>query len=248
MAIRKPPEETPGERLNKYIAHCGIASRRKAAEIIASGQVKVNGQVVIESGYKVQPDDVVSYQGKDVKPEVQKVYLLINKPKDYITTTSDERGRRTIMDLLKRDVRQRVYPVGRLDRMTTGLLLLTNDGDLAKKLSHPSYEIKKIYQVTLNRSMTPTDLNKLRSGVDLEDGKAVPDAVDFVRGSTSGKDLGIELHSGKNRIIRRMFEHFGYEVVKLDRVYYAGLTKKDLPRGRYRHLTGQEVIMLKHFI
>ncbi|MDX1476286.1 MAG: pseudouridine synthase [Saprospiraceae bacterium] len=244
-----PPEsdEQAGIRLNKYIAHCGIASRRKAGELIQQGHVRVDGEVVREIGFRVMPGQQVTYQGKPVKPVSEMVYLLLNKPKDYLTTTSDDRGRKTVLDLIKRDVTQRVYPVGRLDRMSTGLLLLTNDGELAQKLAHPSYEIKKIYHVVLDKPVKPEHLEMLRTGVELEDGLARADAISHVQGKKQN-EVGIELHSGKNRIIRRMFTHLGYRVQKLDRVYYAGLTKKDLPRGRCRHLTKREVIMLKHFV
>ena len=245
------PDKQKGDaddmRLNKYIAHCGIASRRAAAELIKAGKVRVDGEVVRDIGFRVTPRQKVTFEGKPVRPVTRKIYLLINKPKDYITTSKDDRGRRTVMDLVKNKVKDRVYPVGRLDRNTTGLLLLTNDGDLARKLSHPSFEVKKIYYVILDRKAKQADLDKLQKGVDLEDGKAKADAVNFIEGK-SHKEIGIELHSGKNRVIRRMFEHLGYSVEKLDRVYYAGLTKKDLPRGRFRHLTKQEVIMLKHFV
>ena len=234
-------------RLNKYIAHCGIASRRAAADLIKAGKVRVDGEVVLDIGYRVKPNQKVTFEGKPVRPVTRKVYLLLNKPKDYITTSKDERGRRTVIDLIRHKVKERVYPVGRLDRNTTGLLLLTNDGDLTRKLSHPSFEAKKIYHVILDRKVKVADLDKLRSGIELEDGLSKADEVNFVEGK-SHKEIGIELHSGKNRVIRRMFEHLGYKVEKLDRVYYAGLTKKDLPRGRFRHLTKQEVIMLKHFV
>jgi len=233
-------------RLNKYLAHCGIASRRACADIIREGHVKVDGEVVLDIGYRLKPRQVVTYKGKVVKPEAKKVYLLLNKPKNYVTTVSDERGRKTVMDLIPERIDARIYPVGRLDRHTTGLLLLTNDGDLAKKLSHPSHRIKKVYNVTLDKRLTKRDLDSIREGVTLDDGLAEVDWIDFI----SDKDqtqVGLEIHGGKNRVIRRIFESLGYTVQKLDRVYYAGLTKKDLPRGKWRHLTQQEIIMLKHF-
>lgn len=244
---RLEPEEVEGMRLNKYVAHCGIASRREAAELIKQGQVRVNGAVVNEPGYQVQDGDVIEYKGKKIQPEGKKVYLLMNKPKDIITTVKDERGRRTVIDLIRPKVKERVFPVGRLDRGTTGLLLLTNDGPLAQKLAHPSHRVQKFYHVFLNKPVAKEDMERIAAGIELEDGVAVVDKIDYV---TAGdrKEVGIELHIGKNRIIRRIFEHLGYEVQRLDRTYYAGLTKKDLPRGHFRHLTEQEIIMLKHFI
>lgn len=238
------PEE--GMRLNKYIAHCGIASRRGAADIIKSGKVKVDGIVVLDIGHRVMEGQVVTLNDKKVAPEVNKVYVLINKPKGYITTVKDERGRKTVMDILGGKIPERIYPVGRLDRNTSGLLLMTNDGDLAKKLSHPSHEVKKIYRVFLDKNVKPTDLEKLKGGVTLEDGKTAVDTANYIDGEAHS-EVAIELHSGKNRIIRRLFEHLGYDVKRLDRVYYAGLTKKNLSRGWFRHLTKREVIMLKHF-
>jgi 23S rRNA pseudouridine2605 synthase len=233
-------------RLNKYIAHCGIASRRAAATLIAEGKVKVNGAVVREIGYRVLPTDKVLFEDNPVEPVRQMVYILLNKPKDTITTAKDERGRKTVMDIVGSTVKERVYPVGRLDRETLGLLLLTNDGDLAQKLSHPSYMIKKIYHVILTKPLTADDLRRIAEGLNLEDGIAQVDAVGYA--ANGGKEeVMVELHIGKNRIVRRIFEHLGYEIAKLDRVYYGGLTKKDLPRGFYRPLTEREVIMLKHF-
>lgn len=233
-------------RLNKYLAHCGLASRRAADEYILQGQVQVNGKVVQEMGYKVQPSDEVRFKGKVVKPVNKLVYYLMNKPRNVMCTSSDEKDRRTVVDLLKHDVTERVYPVGRLDRNTTGLLLLTNDGELTKKLTHPSYNVPKVYHVTLDKPFTLKDLEKLREGISLEDGEIKPDSLHYVE-ELGKRDLYIEMHSGKNRIVRRIFEHMGYEVVKLDRVYYAGLTKKNLSRGRYRPLTAEEIRMLKHF-
>jgi 23S rRNA pseudouridine2605 synthase len=233
-------------RLNKYVALCGIASRRAAAELIQDGQVTVNGAVMLEMGYRVTAKDVVSFQGKVIKPVEKMIYILLNKPKDTITTVSDEKGRKTVMDIVQRTVKSRIYPVGRLDRDTTGLLLLTNDGDLAQKLSHPSYLIKKLYHAKLDRPLTTSDLEKIAEGLELEDGKAEVDAVNYVQGGYKDEVM-VEIHIGKNRIIRRIFEHLGYQIEKLDRVYYGGLTKKDLPRGAYRSLTDREIIMLKHF-
>jgi 23S rRNA pseudouridine2605 synthase len=233
-------------RLNKYLAHCGIASRRAAAELIQKGTVAVNGVVVKEIGHRVLPTDKVTYEGKPIEPVEDMVYILMNKPKDVITTVSDERGRKTVLDLVGRTVKTRIYPVGRLDRETTGLLLLTNDGDLAQKMSHPSYRIKKIYHVVLNKNLATTDWEKIKAGVELEDGKAEIDNLSLPDGGAKSEVL-IELHIGKNRIVRRIFEHLGYEIEKLDRIYYGGLTKKDLPRSHYRVLKPREVIMLKHF-
>lgn len=231
-------------RLNRYIAHAGICSRREADDLIRAGVIYVNGNVVTEVGTKVSPDDIVHYEDQKIKMEKQ-VYLLLNKPKDYITTMDDPENRNTVMALIKGAVKERIYPVGRLDRATTGLLLFTNDGDLAKKLSHPKNEIKKIYHVFLDKTVKQENLDALLKGVELDDGYIKVDAAAFVGEGTDKKQVGVELHSGRNRIVRRMFEHFGYKVLKLDRVYYAGLTKKDLPRGRWRVLSPQEVAMLK---
>lgn len=233
-------------RLNKYIAHCGICSRRQAAEYIKEGHVSVNGEVMKEPFYQVKKNDKVQFKDKPVKPEGRKVYILMNKPKNYITTLSDEKGRKTVMDLVKDKIEERIFPIGRLDRATTGLLLLTNDGELTKKLSHPSHQVKKVYHVVLDKPLTKADLEKIRTGLMLDDGPVAVDGVDYAQGAPK-TEVGIEIHIGRNRIVRRIFEHLGYEVQKLDRVYYAGLTKKDLPRGFWRHLTEQEVIMLKHF-
>ena len=238
--------ENEGVRLNKFVASSGVCSRRKAAELVKAGKIKVNGEVKLEPFYLVQDFDKVEYNGRILQQETKKVYLLMNKPKNTITTLSDEKGRKTVMDLIKQDIPERLFPVGRLDFPTTGLLLITNDGDLAKKLAHPSHKVKKFYEVHLDKDINPQDLNKIRAGLELEDGLAPVLGVDYVRGKTK-RDVGIEIHIGRNRIVRRIFAHLGYTVEKLDRTYYAGLTKKDLPRGRYRHLSKQEVIMLKHF-
>lgn len=246
---KKPAESKEPEliRLNRYISNAGICSRRKADELIAAGVVSVNGEVVSELGFKVNPlKDVIRYNGETLKRE-KMVYVLLNKPKDYITTTDDPQERRTVMHLVEKASRERIYPVGRLDRNTTGLLLLTNDGDLADKLSHPRNNIIKLYQAELSKSLTQGDLNKIAFGLELEDGFVKPDAVAYVTGGTK-KEVGIQIHSGKNRIVRRIFEHLGYEVVRLDRSVYANLTKKDLPRGRWRYLTENEVIQLKHLV
>lgn len=234
-------------RLNRYIANAGICSRRKADELIQAGVVSVNGEVISELGYKVNPAvDVIRYNGETLKRE-KAVYVLLNKPKDYITTTEDPQERKTVMHLVEKASKERIYPVGRLDRNTTGLLLMTNDGDLAEKLSHPRNNITKIYQVELNKNLTQGDLNKIAFGLELEDGLIKPDAVTYVQGG-SKREIGIQIHSGKNRIVRRIFEHLGYEVVKLDRVVYGNLTKKDLPRGRWRYLEEKEIIQLKHLM
>ncbi len=234
-------------RLNRYIANAGICSRRKADELIAAGVVSVNGEVVAELGAKIDPiKDVIRYNGETLKRE-KMVYVLLNKPKDYITTTDDPQERRTVMQLVEKASRERIYPVGRLDRNTTGLLLMTNDGDLADKLSHPRSNVTKIYNIELDKSLTQGDLNKIAFGLELEDGLIKPDTVTYVQGGTK-REVGIQIHSGKNRIVRRIFEHLGYEVVKLDRVIYANLTKKDLTRGRWRYLEEKEIIQLKHLI
>ena len=232
--------------LNKYVAHSGICSRRDAADMIRQGEVKVNDVVVTEPGTKVSPKDNVSVKGKKITPSKNFVYILLNKPKDYITTLDDPEGRKTVLDLIKRATDERVYPVGRLDRNTSGVLLITNDGELAQTLSHPSNLIKKIYEVRLDKPLTKTDFEKLQSGVQLEDGFIMPDAL----GYTDPKDktiVGIEIHSGRNRIVRRIFEYLGYDVHNLDRVTYAGLTKKNVQRGKWRFLTEKEVRILRHF-
>lgn len=236
-----------GMRLNKFVAQCGVCSRRKAAELVKNGEIRVNGQVELNPGYVTVPRDKVNYKGKRLKLELKKIYILMNKPKNVVTTVNDERGRKTVMDIVEKKVKQRVYPVGRLDRNTTGLLLITNDGDLTKKLSHPSHKVKKVYNVELDRKLSEKDLIKIRKGLDLEDGKAEVDRVDYIPEQAKNKAT-LELHSGRNRIIRRIFEALNYEVVRLDRIYYAGLTKKDLPRGWFRELKKKEIIMLKHFI
>jgi len=240
-------EETGLIRLNRYIANAGICSRRKADELIAAGVVAVNGTVISELGFKVDPrKDEIRYNGETLKRE-KMVYVLLNKPKDYITTTEDPQERRTVMHLVEKASKERIYPIGRLDRNTTGLLLMTNDGDLADKLSHPRNNIVKLYQVELSKSLTQGDLNKIGFGVELEDGFIKPDSISYVTGGTK-REIGIQIHSGKNRVVRRIFEALGYEVVKLDRVVYANLTKKDLPRGRWRYLEESEIIQLKHLI
>jgi 23S rRNA pseudouridine2605 synthase len=234
-------------RLNRYISNAGICSRRKADELIVAGVVSVNGIVISELGHKVDPQkDEIRYNGETLKRE-KMVYVLLNKPKDYITTTEDPQERRTVMHLVEKASKERIYPIGRLDRNTTGLLLMTNDGELADKLSHPKNNIVKLYQVELNKSLTQGDLNKIGFGLELEDGLIKPDSISYVAGG-SKREIGIQIHSGKNRIVRRIFEHLGYEVVKLDRAVYANLTKKDLPRGRWRFLEESEVIQLKHLI
>ena len=233
-------------RLNKYIAHAGVCSRRKAGDLVKNGFIKVNGKVEKNPAIEVTDDDTVEYMGKVLKPVSNQYYLLLNKPKNVITTMEDERGRKTVWDIVKEKVDTRIFPVGRLDRNTTGLLLLTNDGDLIQKLSHPSSKVKKIYEVILNKPVEQKDIEAIAKGVMLEDGKADVDTVSYIQ-ELPPNHIGIELHSGKNRIIRRIFEHLGYEVVRLDRVYFAGLTKKDLPRGWSRFLSKKEVIMLKHF-
>lgn len=234
-------------RLNRYIANAGICSRRKADEFIEAGLVTVNQVLITELGHKVDPaKDEVRYNGELLKRE-KKVYVLLNKPKDYITTTDDPQERKTVMQLIDKASRERIYPVGRLDRNTTGLLLMTNDGELADKLSHPKHGITKIYHVELNKNLSQGDFNKIQFGLELEDGPIKPDNISYVAGA-SKKEIGIQIHSGKNRIVRRIFEHLGYDVIKLDRVVYGNLTKKDLPRGRWRYLTDQELIQIKHLI
>jgi 23S rRNA pseudouridine2605 synthase len=232
--------------LNKYVAHSGICSRRDAADMIRKGEIKVNDVVVTEPGTKVSPGDTITIKGKKITPSKNLVYILLNKPKDYITTLDDPEGRKTVLDLIKRATDERVYPVGRLDRNTSGVLLITNDGELAQTLSHPSNLIKKIYEVRLDKQLTKADFDKLLQGIELEDGFIMPDAL----GYTDPKDktiIGIEIHSGRNRIVRRIFEKLGYDVRNLDRVTYAGLTKKNVQRGKWRMLTEKEVRILRHF-
>jgi len=245
----KGKEETSSSpeimRLNRYLAHCGICSRREADNLILEGHVKVNGKTVKELGIKVGPKDVVAYKGKKLSAEKLR-YVLLNKPRDFITTTKDERDRKTVMQLVKNACRERIYPVGRLDRNTTGLLLFTNDGELADSLMHPSKKVSKIYKVVINKGIREEDYNALLEGTVLDDGPAKIDDLAIL--SKDKKELGIEIHIGKNRIIRRLFEHYGYEVERLDRTTYAGLDKKDLPRGRWRHLTDNELRRLRHFI
>jgi 23S rRNA pseudouridine2605 synthase len=235
-----PYEQMP---LNKYIAHAGTCGRREAAELVKAGHITVNGDTVLEPGYKVQYKDVVRLKGKVLQLQVTPVYILLNKPKDYICTANDPEGRKTVLDIIKNATTQRMFPVGRLDRNTTGVLILTNDGDLAQKLTHPSYEIKKIYEVTLDKPVTKADMEAIAAGVTLEDGFIAADAVSYV-----GKErdvIGIEIHSGRNRIVRRIFEHLGYDVRHLDRVMFANLTKKNVDRGKWRFLSEKEVRLLK---
>jgi 23S rRNA pseudouridine2605 synthase len=238
-----PKVDDGSTRLNKLIASSGICSRREADDMIVAGLVSVNGNIVTELGTKVMPDDDVRYNGERLRKE-RLVYILLNKPKDYITTLRDPHAKRTVLELIDGACKERVYPVGRLDRNTTGVLLLTNDGDLAKKLTHPSHNRKKIYQVQVDKNVKMADIEIMLKGIELEDGYIKADDVSFVDANDK-KTVGVEIHSGKNRIVRRIFEHFGYTVEKLDRVYFAGLTKKSLQRGRWRFLTEQEIASLK---
>lgn len=230
-------------RLNKYIANTGLCSRREADEFIKAGNVTVNGVVVSELGSKILPTDEIRYNGELLKEE-RKIYILLNKPKDFVTTLDDPNARKTVVDLIKGACRERIYPVGRLDRQTTGVLLLTNDGEMTKMLTHPKYEKKKIYEVALDKKISREDMTKILEGFELEDGFIKADNLDYSR-IDDPKVVGIEIHSGKNRVVRRIFEHVGYKVTKLDRVYFAGLTKKGLQRGQWRFLTDKEVNMLK---
>ncbi|MBR4391031.1 MAG: pseudouridine synthase [Bacteroidales bacterium] len=238
------PAATGEIRLNKYLADCGICSRREADDLIQAGCVSVNGEVITTLGFKVKTDDKVVYGGQTLNREKLR-YILLNKPKGYITTADDPEGRETVMELVKGACQERIFPVGRLDKMTTGLLLLTNDGDLAKKLTHPSSEVTKLYQVSLNKPLTKNDMLRIAEGIELDDGFIAADTIAYVADDDSKKEVGIELHSGRNRIVRRIFEHLGYEVVRLDRVMFAGLDKYKLPRGEWRFLTDKEVAMLK---
>ena len=242
QTVRKT-NESAGIRLNKYIANSGVCSRREADTYIEHGSVEVNGNLVTEMGYKVQADDIVRFDGTSITPE-QKKYILLNKPKNYITTMDDERGRKTVMELVANASKERIYPVGRLDRNTTGLLLFTNDGEMAKKLTHPRHNVRKLYHATLDNKLALKDLEKLRGEVIIEGKKVFIDAVSYVDGEPKN-EVGIEIHSGRNRIVRKIFEHLGYKVTKLDRVIFAELTKKNLPRGRWRELTELEVSKLQ---
>ncbi|MEY4274120.1 MAG: rRNA pseudouridine(2605) synthase [Bacteroidota bacterium] len=232
-------------RLNRFIANAGICSRRDADKLIEAGEIKVNNKVVTEMGYQVGPTDVVKYGNRRLNRE-KPAYVLLNKPKDFLTTTEDPNDRKTVMELVKNAGDARIYPVGRLDRNTTGLLLLTNDGELADKLTHPSNEVEKIYQAELNKPLTDEDFEKIQAGLQLEDGEIKVD--DLAKVTPDGYVIGVKIHSGKNRIVRRIFEHLGYEVTKLDRTTFAGLTKKDLPRGSWRYLTERELVKLKYLL
>jgi len=238
------PQTTELMPLNKFIAHCGVCSRRDAAELIKQGQVKVNNEAITEPGHKVSGKDEVKVNGKKVNLAKTLVYVLLNKPKDYITTTDDPQKRKTVLDLIR--IKERIFPVGRLDRNTSGVLLLTNDGELAQKLTHPSHEAKKIYHVTLNKPLDKKDFDKILKGVELEDGPASVDVLAYAD-SKDKTQLGVEIHSGRNRIVRRIFEHLGYDVKNLDRVMFAGLTKKNVERGKWRFLLEKEVRQLKYF-
>lgn len=242
--LKKAPVDDGTIRLNKYVANAGIASRREADELIKTGIVTVNGQVITEMGYKVQPDDEVRFDGRKISSE-KNVYFVLNKPKGFISTSNDEKGRKTVMDLMSTATTARIFPVGRLDRQTTGVLLFTNDGYLTKKLTHPSHDIKKIYHVTLDKKLTANDLADIKKGVRLiPEGIAVVDEISFIEGRPKN-EVGVELHIGWNRVVRRIFETKGYEVEALDRVSFAGLTKKTLQRGDFRRLTELEVNFLK---
>jgi len=240
---RKITQDDGTLRLNRYLAMSGICSRRQADSYITEGLVSVNGETVTELGVKVSPDDVVKFNGERISAE-KKVYILLNKPKDYITTAKDDQGRKTVYNLIREACRERVFPVGRLDRNSMGVLLLTNDGELASRLAHPKYNKKKVYHVFLDKSLKPSDFEKIVTGITLHDGFIKADELSYVSPATHS-EVGIEIHSGKNRIVRRIFEHLGYKVLKLDRVFFAGLTKKNLQRGKWRFLTEKEINMLK---
>lgn len=242
--VKQESKHTDGTiRLNRYIANAGVCSRREADELIAEGKVTVNGNVVTELGSRVMPEDIVTFNGKTLERE-NFVYVLLNKPKDFITTTEDPEERKTVMEIIAEAASERIYPVGRLDRKTTGLLLFTNDGKLAEKLSHPSSKVTKIYQAELDKPITEEHFDAIVAGIELEDGFVKPDELALI--TPDAEVVGIQIHSGKNRIVRRIFEHFDYKVQKLDRTVYAGLTKKDLPRGKWRYLSEKEVIKLKY--
>jgi len=240
------PQSSDLMPLNKFISHAGISGRREAAEIVKKGIVKVNGKVITEPGHKISPKDEVVVNGRKIFLSKNLVYILLNKPKDFITTTEDPQGRKTVLDLIRRATTERVYPVGRLDRNTSGVLLFTNDGELSQKLTHPSNEIKKIYAVTLDKPLDKKDFDQIVKGVALEDGPASVDKLAYAD-SKDRTQLGVEIHSGRNRIVRRIFEHLGYDVKNLDRVMFAGLTKKNVERGKWRFLNEKEVRELKYF-
>jgi 23S rRNA pseudouridine2605 synthase len=246
MKDRKPPERDTLIRLNRFIANCGVCSRREADELIRDGFITVNGKQVTDMGTKVSNSDDIKYRNKKLSFE-KKVYILLNKPKDYVTTVEDPHAEHTVLELIGDGCPERVYPVGRLDKATTGVLLLTNDGDLTGRLIHPKYKRKKIYHVFLDNPVTKKDLFRLTEGIELDGETVIADAVSYADADDKSQ-IGIELHSGQNRVIRRMFETLGYKVKKLDRVYFAGLTKKNLKRGKWRFLTDKEVIMLKRGI
>lgn len=230
-------------RLNRYIANSGVCSRRDAEKLILNGEITINGKVVTALGTRVSKSDKVAHNGVLLNPE-ERVYILLNKPKNTVSTASDPEGRRTVLDIVENACDERIYPVGRLDRNTTGVLLLTNDGELSKKLTHPSYEVKKIYHVKLNAPLSQQHFDEIKNGVKLEDGLMKVDEISYINESGK-KEVGVEIHSGKNRIVRRLFEHFGYEVTYLDRVYFSGLTKANLARGKWRFLTEKEITFLK---
>lgn len=235
----KQDNDLDGIRLNKYISNSGVCSRREADVFIKAGSATVNGKLVTEMGHKVLLGDEVRFDGSLINQE-QKRYVLLNKPKNYITTMEDERGRKTVMELIGNATKERIYPVGRLDRNTTGLLLFTNDGELAKKLTHPKSNIQKIYHASLDKKLSNSDLIKISEGFMLDEKRVIVDEISYVVNQPK-TEVGVKIHSGRNRIVRRIFEHFDYSVVKLDRVIFAGLTKKDLPRGHWRHLTDMEI-------
>jgi len=241
--LTKSTEKTEGIRLNKFIANAGICSRREADVFIKAGSVTINGKLVTEMGHKVKATDEVRFDGSLISLE-QKRYVLLNKPKNYITTMDDERGRKTVMDLIGNATKERIYPVGRLDRNTTGLLLFTNDGELAKKLTHPKHNIRKIYHATLDRKLSMSDMQKIADDLVVDGKRVFVDEISYIQNQPKN-EVGIRIHSGRNRIVRKIFEHFNYNVIKLDRVIFAGLTKKDLPRGMYRNLTEMEINSLK---
>ena len=247
---RKPKPNLPsgeGMPLNKYLAHCGLSSRRKAVEYVENGKVTVNGELKKEPFYRIQPGDIVICDSKLMRVQERMVYVLLNKPKNVITTTDDDRGRVTVIDIVDSSFPERIFPVGRLDRDTTGLVLLTNDGELAQKLTHPSFAVQKQYRVGLRRGLTPEDLAHIERGVELDDGLMEVNWIRFSEDHPDRDIVELEISSGRNRVVRRIFETLGYEIFKLDRFYFAGLTKKDLERGKFRELTQREVVMLKHF-
>lgn len=241
------PTDAVGMRLNKYVAHCGIANRRKATELIQRGKISVNGEVTMEAHYQIQKGDKVEFEGKQVQPEQELIYLLMNKPKNTTTGISEEKGRATVMELIGAKVAESVFPVGKMEKDSLGLLLITNDESLSKKLNDPTKKVKNIYKVILTKKLFKKDFAAISKGVELDGGNLAAGKIEWVEEDSTNKEIQLEIHLGNDRFVHQIIAHFGYEIDRLDRIYYGGLTKKDLPRGQFRFLSEREVIMLKHF-